>query len=140
MLVTIGTKHGYTKYSVNKQTNKIFNVTPTGDRNCQLILVAHRKCFLKENKLSFYIFTNHYFGSTIHCPQKMSTKSINKKYPQKVSTKSVYNMSQHNISTKGVVKNLTQLHHLRSLNNCSIYVTNSYHVCISRQNLSNLSI
>ena len=51
--VTVGTTHRDTEYSVNKQTNKIFNVIPSGDRNYQLILAAHRRCFLEENKFSF---------------------------------------------------------------------------------------
>ncbi len=53
--VTVGTTHGDTQYSVNKQTNKIFNVTPSGDRNYQLILAAHRRCFLEENKFIFQV-------------------------------------------------------------------------------------
>ena len=51
--VTVGTTHGDTQYSVNKQTNKIFNVTLSGDRNYQLSLAAHRRCFLEENKFTF---------------------------------------------------------------------------------------
>ena len=48
--VIVGTTHGGTQYSVNKQTNNILNVTPSGDLNYQLILAAHRRCFLEENK------------------------------------------------------------------------------------------
>ena len=62
--VTVGTTHGDTQYSVNKQTNKIFNVTPSGDRNYQLILADYRRCLLEENELSFSLsfFINRYFG------------------------------------------------------------------------------
>ena len=41
--VIVGIKHGDTQYSV---TNNILNVTPSGDINYQLILAAHRRCFL----------------------------------------------------------------------------------------------
>ena len=51
--VIVNTTHGDTQYSVNKQTNNILNITPSGDHNYQLILAAHRRCFLEENKFSF---------------------------------------------------------------------------------------
>ena len=51
--VTAGKTHGDTQYIVSKQTNQIFNVTPSGDRNYQLILPAHKRWFLEENKFSF---------------------------------------------------------------------------------------
>ena len=51
--VIVGTTHGTTHYTVNKQTNNILNLTPSGHRNCQLLLAAHRRCFLEENKHSF---------------------------------------------------------------------------------------
>ena len=51
--VIVSTTHGDTQYSVNKQTNNILNLTPSGDRKYQLFLAAHRRCFLEENKLSF---------------------------------------------------------------------------------------
>ena len=62
--VTVGTTHGDTHYSVYKQTNLICNVTHSGDRNYQLILAAHRCCFLEEKKFSFSVsfLPNHYFG------------------------------------------------------------------------------
>ena len=41
--VTVGT-HGVTQYSVNRQTNYILNITPSGDRHYQLLLAAHKKC------------------------------------------------------------------------------------------------
>ena len=47
--VIVSTTYGDTQYSVNKQTNNILNLTPSGDRNYQLILAAHRSCFLEEN-------------------------------------------------------------------------------------------
>ena len=50
--VIVSTTHEDTQYSVNKQTNNIFNLTPSGDRNCQLILTAHKRCFLEENAFS----------------------------------------------------------------------------------------
>ena len=53
--VTVGTTHGDTQCSVNEQTNKIFNVTPSEDRNHQLILAAHRRSFLEENKFIFVV-------------------------------------------------------------------------------------
>ena len=53
--VIVGTTHGETQYSVNKQTNNILNLTPSGDRNYQLILVAHRRCLLEEEKIKFFI-------------------------------------------------------------------------------------
>ena len=49
--VIVGTTHGDTQYSVNKQTNNILNVTPSGDINYQLILAAHRRCFLEEEQI-----------------------------------------------------------------------------------------
>ena len=52
--VTVGTTHGDTQYSVNKQSNKMFNVTPSGDRNYQMILAGGSwRCFLEENKFFF---------------------------------------------------------------------------------------
>ena len=51
--VTVGTRHEDTQYSLNKQENKVINVTPSGDRNNQLILAAHRRRFLEEIKFSF---------------------------------------------------------------------------------------
>ena len=50
--VLVGLTHEVTHYSVNKQANNIFNLTPSGDRNYQLLLEAHRRCFLEENKFS----------------------------------------------------------------------------------------
>ena len=47
--VIVGTTHGDTQYSVNKQTDKTFNVTLSGDRNYHLILAAQRMCFLEDN-------------------------------------------------------------------------------------------
>ena len=35
---------------VNKQTNNILNLTPSGERNYQLLLAAHRRCFFEEEK------------------------------------------------------------------------------------------
>ena len=35
--VIVGTTHGITQYSVNKQINHILNITPSGDRNYQLL-------------------------------------------------------------------------------------------------------
>ena len=46
--VTFGTIDEDTQYSVNKQANNILNLTPSGDRNYQSILAAHRRCFLEE--------------------------------------------------------------------------------------------
>ena len=40
--VIVSTTNGDTQYSVNKLTNIILNVTPSGDRYYQLILAAHR--------------------------------------------------------------------------------------------------
>ena len=64
----------------------------------QLILAAHRRCFLEENKLSvsFCFFVNHYkFIVPKKCPQKLSTKSPHKKCPNEVSTKSVKKFTQN---------------------------------------------
>ena len=33
-------------------TNNIVNITPLGDRRCQLLVGAHRKCFWTNNKSS----------------------------------------------------------------------------------------
>ena len=44
--VIAGTTHGATQYSVNKQTNNILNITPSGDRNYQFLLAAHWRCSL----------------------------------------------------------------------------------------------
>ena len=52
--VIVGTTHGATQYSVNKQTNNILNLTPSGDRNYQLILSADRRCFLEEKNPVFH--------------------------------------------------------------------------------------
>ena len=74
--VIFSTTHVNTQYSVNKQTNNILNLTPSGDRNYQLILASHRRCFLEENKSSFslcFLF-NHYFGWTIYCTHKKVNK------------------------------------------------------------------
>ena len=51
--VIVSTTHGDTQCSVNKQTNNILNLTTSGDRNYQLILELHIKCFLEENKYSY---------------------------------------------------------------------------------------
>ena len=51
--VIVSTTHGDTQHSVNKHTNNILNLTPSGDRNHQLILASHRRCFLEENKFRF---------------------------------------------------------------------------------------
>ena len=51
--VTVSTTHGDTQYSVNKQTNKMYNVESSEGRNYQLILAAHRRCSLEENKFTF---------------------------------------------------------------------------------------
>ena len=51
--VIVSTTHRDTQYSVNKQTNNILNLTPSGDRNYQLILAAHRRFFLEENQFGF---------------------------------------------------------------------------------------
>ena len=40
--VIVGTTHGATQYSVNKQTNSIMNLTPSADRNYQLLLASHK--------------------------------------------------------------------------------------------------
>ena len=59
--VIVGTAHEDNKYRVNKQTNNILILKPSGDRNYQLLLAAHRRCFLEENKLSFslwFLLTN----------------------------------------------------------------------------------
>ena len=50
--VIVSTTHGDTQYTVNKQTNNILNLTPSGDRNYKLIMAAHRRCFWEENKFS----------------------------------------------------------------------------------------
>ena len=39
-----------TQYSVNKQTNNIWNLTLSGNRNYQLLRAAHKMCFLGEEK------------------------------------------------------------------------------------------
>ena len=49
----VSTTSGDTQYSVNEQTNNILNLKPSGDRNYQLILAAHKRCFLEENKFCF---------------------------------------------------------------------------------------
>ena len=46
--VIVGTTHGDTQYSGNKQTNNILNHTPSGDRNYQFLPEAFRKCFLED--------------------------------------------------------------------------------------------
>ena len=51
----------------------------SGDRNYQVILAAHGRCFLKENK----------FNWKIYCTLKVSTKREQKKCTQKVFAKSV---------------------------------------------------
>ena len=53
--VIVGTTDGAMQYSVNKQTNNVSNLTPLGDRNDQLLLAAHRRWFLEENKFSFLL-------------------------------------------------------------------------------------
>ena len=65
VLITVGTTHGDTQYSVNKQTNKIFNIPPSGDRNYQFILAAHTRCFLEENKFSFPVHSC--FSQSVNC-------------------------------------------------------------------------
>ena len=52
--VIVGTTRGDTQYSVNKQTNNMLILTPSGDRKYQLLLAAHMRCFLEENKFSFH--------------------------------------------------------------------------------------
>ena len=52
--VIVSTTHGDTQHSVNKQTNIILNLTPSGDRNYQLILSADRRCFLEEKNSVFH--------------------------------------------------------------------------------------
>ena len=85
MQVTVVTTHGDTRYSVHKQTNKIFNVTPSGNRNYQLILAAHRRSFLEENKFSFpvsfltTVILAKKFIIANKCLQTVSTKSVLKK-------------------------------------------------------------
>ena len=57
-----------TKYSVKNQTINILNPTPSGDRSYQLLLQAHRSCFLEENYSVFHcVLINHYFSWTIYC-------------------------------------------------------------------------
>ena len=81
------TTHGDTQYGLNKQTNNILNVTPSEDINYQLILAAHRRCFLEENKFSFSlcflltIISAEKFIVPKKCTQKVSTKSVHKKSP-----------------------------------------------------------
>ena len=103
-------------HGVNKQTNKILNPTPSWDRKYQLILAAHRRFVLEDNKLSFSlcflltIILAEQFFVIKKCPQKVSTtkkstKSVDKKCPKKVPTKSVYKKCPQNVSTKRVHKN-----------------------------------
>ena len=53
MQVIVGTAIGATQYSAHKQTNTLINLTPSRHRHYQLLLAAHKRCFLEENKLSF---------------------------------------------------------------------------------------
>ena len=86
--VIVITTHGDTQYSVNKQTNNILNLTPSGDRDYQLILAGQRRCFLEENKFSFLlcflltIISAEQFIVPKKCPLKVSKKSVHKKCPQ----------------------------------------------------------
>ena len=113
--VIVSTTHGDTQHTVNKQTNIILNLTPSGDRNYQLILSADRRCFLEEkNSVFILLFINHYFNWTIYCTQKVSTKSTHKKCPKKVLTKSVWikcpqkvSKSSHKIVPKNCPKNVS---------------------------------
>jgi hypothetical protein len=106
--VIVSTTHGDTQYSVNKRTNNILNHTPSGHRNFQLILAAHRRCFFEENKFSFLlcflltIILAEQFILHKKCPQKVYTKCVHKKCPQKVSTKSPHNKCSHKVTTKRV--------------------------------------
>ena len=108
MQVIVSTTHGDTQYSVNKRTNNILNHTPSGHRNFQLILAAHRRCFFEENKFSFLlcflltIILAEQFILHKKCPQKVYTKCVHKKCPQKVSTKSPHNKCSHKVTTKRV--------------------------------------
>ena len=76
--VTVGTTHGDTQCSVKKKY--IFYVTPLGDRKYQLILAAHRRCFLEEMKLSFPVtfLINVILAKQFIVP-KMVKKSVYKK-------------------------------------------------------------
>ena len=72
--VIVVTAHGATHYSVNKQTNNILNLKPSGDRNYLLMLAARRGCFLEETKFSCSLcFINHYL--TIYCASGRSAQS-----------------------------------------------------------------
>ena len=103
--VTVGTTHGDTQYSVNKQTSKLFNVTPSGDGKYQLILAAHRRYFLEEYKFRFpwsylkNVILAKYFIIAKNCLHTVSSKSGQKSVGKtcqemkgftKVSTNSVH--------------------------------------------------
>ena len=61
--VIVSTTLRDTKYSVNKQTNNMLNITSSGDRVYQLILAAQRRCFLEEEKKFFIVLLiNQYFS------------------------------------------------------------------------------
>ena len=66
--VIVGATYGNTQYSVNKQTNNIFNLLPLRDRNYQLLLEAHSRFFI-------VLFIKHYFSGTIYCASGRSAQS-----------------------------------------------------------------
>ena len=52
--VIVGTTHGATQHSVNKQRNNIFESHTFRRQKVSVVLTAHKSCFLEENKLSFH--------------------------------------------------------------------------------------
>ena len=87
----VSTTHGDTQKSVHKQTNNISNLTPSGDRNYQLILAALRRCFLEKYQFSFSLC---FLLTTISAEQfivpKKCPQGVHKKCPKKLATKSVH--------------------------------------------------
>ena len=102
--------HGDTQDSVNKQKNNILNPTPSGDRNYQLILAAHKRCLMEENlfvlSLCFFltVISAEQFIVPQKYPQKESTKSVHKKCAQKVCTKSPHKKCPNEVFTTSVKK------------------------------------
>ena len=103
--------HGDTQYSVNKQTNNILNLTPSGDRNYQLILAAHRRFFLEENNIRFSlcflltIILSEQFIGPKKCQLQVSkkyVKKVSKKLSTKSATKTVHKKCLNKVSTTSV--------------------------------------
>ena len=55
MIANNQTTNGHTQRGVNKQTNTIFSVTPSGEKMHQFAMGAHRKYFLVK-KLNFFLW------------------------------------------------------------------------------------